>query len=160
MVDIILKKKLYKYIISNTSNLKMKWYIGEKGNNKLQINELKSNIKEKQFPTKVTRILIDEIDSSPNLVIKSDNYNFIEFLVKKIMSECYTRDIVIDSIEEESTAIYKSDRCKNKKPLINNLMYFKINKVSLDDFIITYHLHFNKNNNYSHLILNYDNYLM
>ena len=75
MVDIILKKKLYKYIISNTSNLKMKWYIGEKGNNKLQINELKSNIKEKQFPTKVTRILIDEIDSSPNLVIKSDNYN-------------------------------------------------------------------------------------
>jgi hypothetical protein len=138
----------------------MKWYIGEKGNNKLQIDELKSNIKEKQFPSKITRILIDEIDSKPNLIIKSDNSKFIEFIVKKIMAECYTRNITIDTIEEESTPIYKSLRCKNKLPLIDNMLYSKINKVKLDSSLTSYHFHFTKNGTHSHLILNYDIDLM
>jgi hypothetical protein len=138
----------------------MKWYIGEKGNNKLQINELKSNIKEKQFPSKVTGILIDEIDSSPNLIIKSDNNKFIEFLVKKIMAECHTRNIIIDSIEEESNPIYKSRRYQNKLPLKNNVLYSKINKIQIDNSLISYHFHFIKNKTHSHLILNYDLDLM
>ena len=138
----------------------MKWYIGEKGNNKLQINELKSNIKEKQFPSKVTGILIDEIDSSPNLIIKSDNNKFIEFLVKKIMAECHTRNIIIDSIEEESSPIYKSRRYQNKLPLKNNVLYSKINKIQIDNSLISYHFHFIKNKTHSHLILNYDLDLM
>lgn len=138
----------------------MKWYIGEKGNNKLQINELKSNIKQKQFPSKVTGILIDEIDSSPNLIIKSDNNKFIEFLVKKIMAECHTRNIIIDSIEEESNPIYKSRRYQNKLPLKNNVLYSKINKIQIDNSLISYHFHFIKNKTHSHLILNYDLDLM
>lgn len=138
----------------------MKWYIGEKGNNKLQIKELKSNIKEKQFPSKVTGILIDEIDSSPNLIIKSDNSNFIEFLVKKIMAECHTRNIIIDTIEEESNPIYKSKRYQNKLPLKDNVLYSKINKVQIDNSLTSYHFHFIKNKTHSHLILNYDLDLM
>ena len=138
----------------------MKWYIGEKGNNKLQINELKSNIKERQFPSKITGILIDEIDSSPNLIIKSDNSKFIEFLVKKIMAECHTRNIIIDTIEEESNPIYKSRRYQKKLPLKDNVLYSKINKVQIDNSLISYHFHFIKNKTHSHLILNYDLDLM
>ena len=139
----------------------MKWFIDKKGINSENLKELKSHFKEDTFSNKLINILTNQISCNPDITLKTDNFKFLDTMAKQILVIFHKQNINIDTIEDNYEQIYISKRILNKEIKKKNTVYSKINTISSrEDNTLSYHFHFTKNKNDSHLLIIYDADLM
>lgn len=136
----------------------MKWYL-ENSNNCVKLhNKLENSISRDNFSVEFFNLIFPYIKSDAAITFRSDNVQYIDREVNKIISLCYSKNFTFDVANDNHIPLYKSKRIIEKKPRDNNIWYFTFSKLSyLSDNDIAYHFNFSKNKVNVHLILMLDN---
>ena len=121
----------------------------------------KKKLSEKIEKNGLTKLIIDTITqnqkNNDTIMFLTDNKNFLEKIVKKIVSLCYERNILLDTAMDNHKCVYQNN--KDNEYNYNYEWYFTFSKVSSDSHnknTICYYFNFvNKNRNF-HLTLMLD----
>ena len=129
-------------------------------------NEYIESLPKKMLSKKIeknglTQLIIDTITynkkNNDSITFLTDNNNFLEKIVKQIVSLCYERNIRLDTAMDNHNCVYHDD--KDNEYNYDYEWYFTFSKVSFDSDnknTICYYFNFvNKNRNF-HLTLMLD----